>query len=58
MQSAMARGAHSMGYPAIVGAGVNAAILHYGTNNDVAKSGDMVLVDAGIEFRYEAEELP
>ncbi|HEY7180463.1 MAG TPA: aminopeptidase P N-terminal domain-containing protein [Blastocatellia bacterium] len=43
-------GASSVGYPSIVGAGFNTTILHYNTNNDPIKDGDMVLIDAGAEY--------
>ncbi|MGB1585584.1 MAG: aminopeptidase P N-terminal domain-containing protein [Thermoplasmatota archaeon] len=48
------RGAGSTGpgYPAIVGAGANAAILHYIENRASIQAGDMVLVDAGCEWGY------
>lgn len=46
------RGALRAGYPSIAGAGVNACILHYTTNNDPAKPGDLILVDAGAEYGY------
>lgn len=44
------RGASGVGYPSIVGAGFNTTILHYNTNNDQLKDGDMVLIDAGAEY--------
>ena len=34
-------------FPSIVGGGDNATVLHYKNNNQVIKSGDLVLVDAG-----------
>lgn len=36
-----------LGYPCIVGAGRNAAILHYERNNATVGANDLVLVDAG-----------
>lgn len=36
-----------LGYPCIVGAGANAAILHYERNSTRVGAGDLVLVDAG-----------
>lgn len=44
------RGATGVGYPSIVGAGFNTTILHYNTNNDQIKDGDVVLIDAGAEY--------
>jgi Xaa-Pro aminopeptidase len=43
-------GATGVGYPSIVGSGFNTTILHYNTNNDMIKDGDMVLIDAGAEY--------
>ncbi len=44
------QGATGVGYPSIVGSGFNTTILHYNTNNDQIKDGDMVLIDAGAEY--------
>jgi Xaa-Pro aminopeptidase len=38
------------GYPCIVASGVNATTLHYETNRDSMKAGDLLLMDAGAEF--------
>jgi Xaa-Pro aminopeptidase len=43
-------GATGVGYPSIVGSGFNTTILHYNTNNDRIKDGDLVLIDAGAEY--------
>lgn len=43
--------AHTNRYPCIVGAGRNAAILHYERNTAVAGPNDLVLVDAGTKDR-------
>ena len=43
------RNAH-WGYPCIVGSGVNATTLHYETNRDQMKSGDLILMDDAAEF--------
>ncbi len=45
-------GASGPGYPSIVGAGENATILHYIANSSAVRSGDLVLIDAGCEYRY------
>lgn len=37
-------------YPSIVAAGENATILHYNTNRDELREGDLLLVDSGSEF--------
>lgn len=44
------QGAPSPAYPSIVGAGFNSTILHYNTNRDQIKDGDLVLIDAGAEY--------
>jgi Xaa-Pro aminopeptidase len=43
------RGGTGPGYPTIVGAGVNATILHYVENNATLAAGDLLLIDAGCE---------
>lgn len=44
------RGATGVGYNSIVGSGFNSTILHYNSNNDQIKDGDLVLIDAGAEY--------
>lgn len=44
-------------YGSIVGAGANACVLHYRANNGQAKGGDLVLVDAGAEYRGYAADI-
>jgi len=44
-------------YGSIVGAGANACVLHYRANNAVAKDGDLVLIDAGAEYRGYASDI-
>lgn len=43
-------GASGPGYPSIVGAGFNTTILHYNTNQEPIRDGDLVLIDAGAEY--------
>ncbi len=50
-------GAKAPAYESIVGAGANAAILHYTENNALIKDGDMVLIDAGAELGYYAGDI-
>jgi Xaa-Pro aminopeptidase len=45
-------GGNGPGYTTIVGGGVNATILHYITNRDELRDGDLVCVDAGCEFDF------
>jgi Xaa-Pro aminopeptidase len=44
-------------YGSIVGAGDNACVLHYVTNSGQARDGDLVLVDAGAEYRGYASDI-
>jgi Xaa-Pro aminopeptidase len=44
-------------YGSIVGAGRNACVLHYRANNARAADGDLVLIDAGAEFRTYASDI-
>jgi Xaa-Pro aminopeptidase len=44
-------------YPTIVGSGANACVLHYGSNERVARAGELVLVDAGTSVGYYAADL-
>lgn len=45
-----AAGAKGPGFETIVGAGVNACVLHYVDNSATIGEGDLVLVDAGAEY--------
>ena len=44
-------------YGSIVGAGANACVLHYRANNATARAGDLVLIDAGAEYRNYAADI-
>lgn len=44
-------------YPSIVAGGVNATILHYNTNREQLRDGDLVLVDSGAEFDVYASDV-
>ena len=37
-------------YEPIIASGKNSNILHYNTNNNICKSGDMILIDVGAEY--------
>ncbi len=52
-----ARGARRDGYPAIVASGENACILHYTENDRRIKNGDLVLIDAGAEYKYYSADI-
>ncbi len=44
-------------YSPIVGGGENACTLHYITNRDELKDGDLLLIDAGCELDYYASDI-
>jgi Xaa-Pro aminopeptidase len=50
-------GASAPAYGSIVGGGANATVLHYVTNEDKLRDGDLLLVDAGAEFRGYASDI-
>ena len=50
-------GGDGWAYPSIVGSGVNATVLHYNVNNDDCAKGDVVLIDAGTEYRGYASDI-
>jgi len=45
-------GAHDTAFETIVAGGNNACILHYNTNKEKLKEGDLVLIDSGAEYNY------
>lgn len=51
LRATMRGGLRHTAYPSIVAAGSNAATLHYEQNNAVIGRDDLVLVDAGAEYR-------
>ena len=44
-------------YCSIVGAGRNGCILHYRDNNARSRDGELVLIDAGAEYRGYASDI-
>ena len=44
-------------YGSIVGAGSNACVLHYRANSAASQDGDLVLIDAGAEYRGYAADI-
>lgn len=52
-----AAGAQDVAYPSIVAGGSNATILHYNTNRDRLRDGDLVLVDSGAEVDLYASDV-
>jgi Xaa-Pro aminopeptidase len=51
------KGAGGVAYQSIVGSGFNSTILHYNTNNAQIKDGDLVLIDAGAEYKMFAGDI-
>ena len=51
------RGAAGPSYTSIVGAGPNATVLHYINNDGELKDGDLLLVDAGAEYKGYASDI-
>jgi Xaa-Pro aminopeptidase len=50
-------GSERPAYPPIVGAGVNATVLHYRSNQKRLEDGELLLIDAGCEFNYYASDV-
>ena len=50
-------GAAAPAYTSIVGAGPNATVLHYINNDGELRDGDLVLVDAGAEYKGYASDI-
>lgn len=50
-------GAQGPSYTSIVGAGANATILHYINNDGVCNDGDLLLLDAGAEYKGYASDI-
>ncbi len=50
-------GTSGWAYPSIVGCGDNATVLHYHQNNDVCEDGEVILIDAGAEYRGYAADI-
>jgi len=51
------RGAAGPAYTSIVGAGANATVLHYINNDGQLHDGDLLLVDAGAEYKGYASDI-
>ncbi|MCY4093647.1 MAG: aminopeptidase P N-terminal domain-containing protein [Gammaproteobacteria bacterium] len=51
------RGARFTAYPSIVASGPNGCIMHYIQNDRTIEDGDLILIDAGCEYRYYASDI-
>jgi Xaa-Pro aminopeptidase len=50
-------GAARAAYESIVASGPNATVLHYISNNRTMQDGELLLIDAGCEYRYYASDV-
>jgi Xaa-Pro aminopeptidase len=50
-------GAQAVAYPSIVAGGPNACVLHYRDNNRQLQDGELLLIDAGCEYRGYASDI-
>jgi Xaa-Pro aminopeptidase len=50
-------GAERLGYPSIVGSGINSTILHYDENRRQTQAGDLIVMDMGAEFGYQTADV-
>lgn len=48
---------NEVAYPNIVGSGKNGCTLHYEKNNSIIKDGELVLIDAGGEYKNYASDI-
>ena len=55
--AAFRAGGDAMAYDTIVGSGTNSAVLHFAPTARVLRSGELVLIDAGAEFRCYASDI-
>lgn len=51
------RGASAPAYTSIIGAGANATVLHYINNDGDLRDGEMLLIDAGAEYKGYASDI-
>jgi Xaa-Pro aminopeptidase len=55
--AALRAGADAMAYDTIVGAGTNSAVLHFMPTDRRLDDGDLVLIDAGADYRQYASDI-
>jgi Xaa-Pro aminopeptidase len=51
------RGAERVGFPSIVGSGLNGTVLHYDENRRQMEAGELVVIDVGAEYGYYSADL-
>ena len=57
IEKMMDGGCERPSYPPIVGSGLNSTVLHYSSNDNIMKSGDVVVVDAAGEYSMYASDI-
>ncbi|MDH3411169.1 MAG: Xaa-Pro aminopeptidase [Gammaproteobacteria bacterium] len=57
MHEFMRAGGRNVAYPPIVAGGPNACVLHYTENSARLNDGDLLLIDAGVEYDYYASDI-
>ena len=57
LRECIRRGAKNQAYPVIAGAGENAATLHYESNNQPLEGKQLMVLDAGCEFKCYASDI-
>ena len=57
IEKMMDGGCERPSYPPIVGSGLNSTVLHYSENDNIMKSGDVVVVDAAGEYSMYASDI-
>jgi Xaa-Pro aminopeptidase len=57
IETMLAEGCERPSYSPIVGSGINSSTLHYSSNENVMKSGDVVVIDAAGEFSMYASDI-
>ena len=55
--AAFRAGGDAMAYDTIIGSGTNSAVLHFAPSARVLRSGELVLIDAGAEYRCYASDV-
>lgn len=50
-------GGRAPSFPPIVAGGANACTLHYEDNDEQLQDGDLVLIDAGVEYQYYSSDI-
>lgn len=50
-------GAERVGFPSIIGSGINSTVLHYDKNRRQTEAGDLVVMDIGAEYGYYSADI-